>query len=196
MPLTDNTCKAAACPADKKRARFTDSGGLYLEVAPNGSKRWFWKYILSGKEKRLALASCPATSLKSARGGRDKARLIQLGGNDPAQAKRVTKLQNQHRPDETFEAVAREFFAVKASGLSKQYGARWIERMDKDAFPPGRWGGTFEPVLAGQGGLTSPRPHRSRIDCGTASAPAQTMAFCLSRAPSLLAAFSLRPRIR
>ena len=45
MPLTDNTCKAASCPADKTRVRFTDSGGLYLEIAPNGSKRWFWKYI-------------------------------------------------------------------------------------------------------------------------------------------------------
>lgn len=140
MPLTDNTCKAASCPADKKRARFTDSGGLYLEVAPNGSKRWFWKYIFTGKEKRLALGSYPATSLKAARGERDKARQVQQTGTDPAQAKRVTKLQNQHRPDETFEAVAREFFAVKASSWSKQYGERWIERMEKDAFP---WIGTL-----------------------------------------------------
>ena len=140
MPLTDNTCKAASCPAEKKRVRFTDSGGLYLEVAPNGSKRWFWKYIFSGKEKRLALGSYPDTSLKSARGERDKARLQQQVGTDPAQVKRVTKLQNQHRPDEAFEAVAREFYAVKASSWSQQYGQRWIERMEKDAFP---WIGTL-----------------------------------------------------
>lgn len=74
MPLTDIACKQAVCPSDKARARFTDSGGLYLEVAPAGSKRWFWKYLFGGKEKRIALGSYPATSLKAARAARDKAR--------------------------------------------------------------------------------------------------------------------------
>ncbi|MEY5099553.1 MAG: hypothetical protein RJA36_2272, partial [Pseudomonadota bacterium] len=41
--LTDAQCRNATCPPDKKRARFTDSGGLYLEVSPGGSKRWFMK---------------------------------------------------------------------------------------------------------------------------------------------------------
>jgi integrase len=140
MPLNDKTCQTATCPADKKRFRFTDSGGLYLEVAPNGSKRWFWKYIFTGKEKRLALGSYPDASLKSVRGERDKARQMQQAGTDPAQAKRVAKLLNQHQPDATFEVVAREFFAVKASSWSKQYGNRWIDRMEKDAFP---WIGTL-----------------------------------------------------
>jgi Arm DNA-binding domain len=50
MSLTDTACKNATCPPEKARARFSDSGGLYLEVAPNGSKRWFWKYLFDGKE--------------------------------------------------------------------------------------------------------------------------------------------------
>jgi hypothetical protein len=33
--LTDADCKNATCPPEKKRVRLTDSGGLYLEVAPN-----------------------------------------------------------------------------------------------------------------------------------------------------------------
>ena len=41
--LTDTAFKNAKCPADKARARFADGGGRYLEVAPNGAKRWFWK---------------------------------------------------------------------------------------------------------------------------------------------------------
>ena len=36
--LTDTACKKATCSPDKKRERFADSGGLYLEVSPNGSK--------------------------------------------------------------------------------------------------------------------------------------------------------------
>ena len=40
--LTDTACKNAQCPADKARVRLSDAGGLYLEVTPNGAKRWFW----------------------------------------------------------------------------------------------------------------------------------------------------------
>jgi hypothetical protein len=61
--LTDTQCKNAVCPPDKPRARLADAGGLYLEVSPGGSKRWFWKYRAGGKEFRLALGSYPAVSL-------------------------------------------------------------------------------------------------------------------------------------
>ena len=39
--LTEAECKNAICPPDKKQARFADSGGMYLQVSPAGSKRWF-----------------------------------------------------------------------------------------------------------------------------------------------------------
>lgn len=65
--LTDSACKNASCPADQARVRLSDSGGLYLEVTPNGSKRWFAKYRFGGKERRLALGNYPAVSLKAAR---------------------------------------------------------------------------------------------------------------------------------
>ncbi len=52
--LTDAQCRNATCPPDKKRARLTDSGRLYLEVAPAGSKRWFLKQYRDGKESRQA----------------------------------------------------------------------------------------------------------------------------------------------
>lgn len=63
--LTDIDCRNATCPPDLKRKRLTDGGGLYLEVAPNGSKRWFWKFYPGGKESRLALGSYPEVSLKA-----------------------------------------------------------------------------------------------------------------------------------
>lgn len=140
MPLTDPACKNASCPPGKARARFTDSGGMYLEVAPNGSKRWFWKYLFAGKEKRLALGSYPGTSLKAARQARDEARRLHVKGTDPVQSRRLEKLANTVQQDATFEAVARELHGAKVSGWSAQYGARWIERMEKDLFP---WIGTL-----------------------------------------------------
>lgn len=158
MPLTDIDCKKAKCDEGKARARLTDSAGLYLEVAPNGSKRWFWKYLFGGKEKRLALGSYPAVPLASQytkdpkdekkrilvkKGARDlrlEAKQLHSQGIDPVQRRRVDKLANRIQSDATFEAVARECYAAKASGWSEQYAARWIERMEKDLFP---WIGTL-----------------------------------------------------
>ena len=56
--LTNPTCLNATCPSGKARHRLPDAGGLYLEVAPSGSKRGFVKYRFGGKKKRLALGSC------------------------------------------------------------------------------------------------------------------------------------------
>ena len=61
-----------------------DSGGLYIEVFPNGSKLWRWKFRVAGKEKRLALGAYPTVSLKSARDRRDAERAKLDKGVDPA----------------------------------------------------------------------------------------------------------------
>jgi hypothetical protein len=58
--LTDKQCKNASLrQRARPRVRLADSGGLYLEVAGAGSKRWFWKYYFDGKEKRLLLGLLP-----------------------------------------------------------------------------------------------------------------------------------------
>lgn len=140
--LTDADCRNARCPPDKARLRLTDSGNLYLQVEPNGSRRWFWKYTVAGKEKRISLghytesgSSKVQTSLKSAREARDAARSIHRTGVDPAQKKQLDKLANQTTTDATFEVVARELHATKSGAWGARYFERWIERMEKDLFP-------------------------------------------------------------
>ena len=133
--LTDASIKRASCPAGKARARFTDSGGLYLEISDTGSKRWFWKFRIEGKEKRLALGSYPEITLKAARVARDDARKLQRDGIDPVLQRRVEKLDNLGAGDATFEAVAREFHATHKDGWSPHYAKRWLERTEKDLFP-------------------------------------------------------------
>ena len=96
MSLTDVVCRNSACPADKARVRLADSGGLYLEVSPNGSRRWFWKYRFAGKEKRLALGVYPAVSLKAARDAATEARKLLGAGDDPG-ALRKAPGRGHHR---------------------------------------------------------------------------------------------------
>lgn len=62
-----------ARPADKV-TQITDERGLYLEVHPNGSKLWRYKYRYMGKQKRLALGRYPDVGLAEARQRRDDAR--------------------------------------------------------------------------------------------------------------------------
>lgn len=133
--LTELACKSVACPPEKKRVRISDAGGLYLEVSPKGSKRWFWKYYHGGKEKRLALGAWPTVSLKQARMDRDDARKSVHHGHDPAKRRQIERLEARAQTGNTFEIVARELHKAKASGWSKQYAERWIERMEKDLFP-------------------------------------------------------------
>jgi len=89
--LTNADCKNATCPLDKKRERLACSGGLYLEVSPAGSKRWFWKYRKDGKEGRMALGSYPEVGPKDAREARDAARQQKADGRDPVQVRKVEK---------------------------------------------------------------------------------------------------------
>ena len=133
--LTDADCRNATCPANLRRRRLADAAGLYLEVSPAGSKRWFWKFYPDGKESRLALGSYPEVALKKARADRDEARRMRQAGTNPVQKRRADKLVNSASNATTFESVAREFYSTKAASWSPAYSARWIERMEKDLFP-------------------------------------------------------------
>ncbi len=133
--LTDPTCRNATCPPDKPRKRLADAGGLYLEVSPNGSKRWFAKYRFEGKERRLALGSYPDVSLKEAREGRDAARKVRDGGSDPVQVRQAEKLTKAAAGANTYETVAREFHAVKAAGWSDGHATKWLRMNEIYLFP-------------------------------------------------------------
>jgi len=133
--LTDKHCKNALCPADKKRARFTDSGGLYLEVSPAGSKRWFWKTYTDGKEGRLALGAYPAMGLSDARKARDAAKLQKSEGRDPVQMRRLEKIRAARPEGETFKAVALEWYAKQAPQWSSSHAERSLRQLERDLFP-------------------------------------------------------------
>lgn len=133
--LTDAQCRNATCPPEKKRARFTDAAGLYLEASPSGSKRWFLKLYRDGKETRLALGSYPGVSLTAARKARDAAKLKKADGIDPIQARQVEKLKASIGSGDTFEAVAREWLERKRPGWSETHYDRERRNIEKDLMP-------------------------------------------------------------
>ena len=140
--LTDADCRNASCPADTRRVRKVDGGGLYLEVTPNGAKRWFWKFRVGDKQRVMALghyamrgSAKVEVSLKAARLARDEARRVQQTGADPIQKRQIAKIAEQASAARTFEGVAREFHAAKADGWSAAHGKQWLRCCEKDLFP-------------------------------------------------------------
>lgn len=133
--LTDAQCRNAVCPPDKKRERVTDAAGLYLEVSPAGSKRWFWKTYTEGKESRMALGSYPAVSLTAARRVRDAAKLQKSAGRDPVQVRKVEKLKAMRADGDTFKAIALEWYGKQAPQWSESHAGRMLRQLERDLFP-------------------------------------------------------------
>jgi len=133
MPLT-NTAVNNAKPEDKQR-KLTDEKGLFLLIHPNGSKYWRLKYRFGGREKLLALGVYPEVSLADARQRREDARKLLAQGVDPGEIKRATKAAGANNAANSFEVVAREWFAKNKPSWSESHGTRIIRRLEADIFP-------------------------------------------------------------
>lgn len=133
--LTDAQCRNATCPPDKKRERLTDGAGLYLEISPAGSKRWFQKIYREGKETRLALGSYPAVGLTAARRARDAAKLQKAEGQDPIQARKVERLKAMNPAGDSFKVVALEWYEKQEPQWSEAHAVRAKRQFERDLFP-------------------------------------------------------------
>lgn len=133
MPLSEKTCKSAT--PNKKPYKIADSQGLYLEVMPNGSKYWRWKYRFLGTEKRLALGVYPEVTLAEARAGKDAYRKALAERKDPSSIRRQQKQAALENAATTFELVAHEWHEHSKDKWTKDHAERTLHRMVKDIFP-------------------------------------------------------------
>jgi integrase len=133
MPLSDSAIRNAK-PAEKPR-KLSDEKGLFLLIAPNGGKWWRLKYRFGGKEKLLSLGTYPEVGLKDARERRDVARKLLADDIDPSENRKATKAAKGERASNSFEVVAREWFAKYSATWSESHGSRILRRLERDIFP-------------------------------------------------------------
>lgn len=133
MALTNVSIQSAK-PKDKPYKLF-DGGGMYLEVAPSGSKWWRLKYRIDGKEKRISLGTYPEISLKDARERRGLARKQLANGVDPSASRKAAKVARVSECTNTLEAVAREWFSKHSTGWATSHSSKVIGRLQNDVFP-------------------------------------------------------------
>lgn len=129
--LTPSAVKNAK--ARTKPYKLNDERGLYLLVRPNGSRWWRFKYRRPGtrKENLLSLGTYPDVSLKRAREKRDDARRLLADGIDPSAKRKIEAVAAA----DTFEAIAREWYAKNSPQWVPSHGDRIIRRLERDVFP-------------------------------------------------------------
>jgi integrase len=133
MPLTAVAINARKPEA--KPVKLTDGSGLYLLVQPNGSRWWRFDYRFGGKRKTLGMGVYPEVGLADARARRDDTRRLLAQGVDPGVQRKAAKKAGVTRSENTFEAVAREWLAVKSFGWTDKNAEKMTSRLANHAFP-------------------------------------------------------------
>jgi integrase len=91
-------------------------------------------YRVNGKRKTLALGVYSDVSLKDARERRDEARKLLVNGIDPGETRKAQKADRAEDMN-TFEAVAREWFAKYSPNWVTNHANKIIRRLERDVFP-------------------------------------------------------------
>jgi integrase len=118
-----------------KTLRLSDGRGLYLEISPTGGKWWRFKYRLAGKEKRISLGVYPDVPLAAAREKREEARRQVAAGIDPGEQRKAAKAALVEGTENTFEAIAREWFEMFSKPWVPSHANKIIRRLELNIFP-------------------------------------------------------------
>lgn len=134
MALTDTKVRQTKPKA--KPFKLSDGGGLYLQVQPKGGKYWRLAYRYADKQKTLALGVYPQVSLSDARDKRDDAKKYLSNSIDPSNlmSKKVRKRNEIQNQENSFEAVAREWYELQKNAWSESHAERVLASLKKEAF--------------------------------------------------------------
>lgn len=133
MALSDTTIKTAK-PGEKPR-KISDEKGLYLLLRPGGGRWWRFDYRFAGKRRTISFGTYPEVPLKAARARRDEARAMVAAGVDPGEQRKADKIAATVAATNSFEEVAREWFARQKTGWAESHSAKVIQRLERDIFP-------------------------------------------------------------
>jgi integrase len=135
VALTDVAIRQARPRAKPRKLR--DGRGLYLEIRPNGSKLWRYRFRdpQTRKESTMSLGEYSEISLTEARDARDSARKLLKQGMHPVHERRLQRAIQATDGANTFEAVARQWLGKKGKEWTEKSRRRVERTLERDAFP-------------------------------------------------------------
>lgn len=123
-----------ALPKEKKYY-LTDGGGLRLQINPNGSKVWAYRFKLNKKSYETTFKSYPTTTLKEAREKRNEYKKLIDKGINPIEQKHQEVATQIINNNSLFQKVLYEWLeAEKPNAELSQY--EWKKnKFEKDVLP-------------------------------------------------------------
>ena len=122
--------------------RYGDGGGLFLNIAPGGSKSWIQRIRIDGRRLDKGLGSFPSVTLTQARKLAEANRVAVAEGRNPWGEKERQQTATAvvggkaQRKALTFKEVARLVHVEHSRQLSSEKNARnWIQTLERHIFP-------------------------------------------------------------
>ena len=129
---------ALAAKALSKPGRHGDGNGLYLNIAPAGSKSWVQRIVIDGRRRDIGLGSYPTISLSKAREMAHENRIAVAGGRDPALEKREAReaARSPSPSIPTFAEASSHVIELRRPIWSNlKHAAQWESTLATYAFP-------------------------------------------------------------
>ncbi len=120
---------AKATDALKLPGRYGDGDGLYLVIAPGGSKNWVVRIQKDGRRRDIGLGGYPKVPLAMARRRSSEIRTAIEEGRDPVAERKLS------RSIPTFAAAAALVHGELRAGWSDKTAALWLTTLKTYAFP-------------------------------------------------------------
>jgi integrase len=131
---TLNKLSARAVATATKPGRYSDGGGLYLVVGPDGRGKWVLRFTLRGKARDMGLGTVATVGLSEARSAARNAREHVRAGRDPI-AERDRERDDAARVP-TFGEMADSVVESLESGFrNEKHRAQWRMTLTEYAAP-------------------------------------------------------------
>jgi integrase len=118
--------------------RYADGGCLYLQVSPQLTKSWLFRYRLRGRSREMGLGPVSLVSLAEARAKALEGRKLLLDGVDPIEnrAAKHRQLQLESAKAMTFDQCAASYInAHRAGWKNAKHAAQWESTLTTYASP-------------------------------------------------------------
>jgi integrase len=123
---------------ERKRGRYADGGGLYLQVSEQGTKSWLFRFAQGGKARQMGLGAVHTISLPEAREAALMCRKQLHEGIDPIEARNRGRASQrlQDASAKTFKDCAEAYIKSHKPGWrNAKHAAQWTSTLETYAFP-------------------------------------------------------------
>ena len=119
----------------KPPGKYSDGGGLWFHMRPDGGSQWFLRYTIFGRRHEMGLGGFPDVSLKAARDEADKWHAVLREGKDA-----IKERERQQREAENNMYILRDvaldaFESRKAELKGDGEAGRWFSPLELHVLP-------------------------------------------------------------